>query len=276
MSVDPITLGFSPKSLHLDLATKAEIGIRTGDSGPHTSRTIMLSELNMLFEAAPLNTTRETYRELITENNSLAKRTASTRNSTFQRLSELYTLDETVLIFRLFRKIWDLSSSGRPLLALVAALSRDPILRVTAPTIIRMKAGEELSRQEMLDAISAFANGRLNETVIQAVLRNTASSWTQSGHLIGRSRKTRKMVEPNPYVVTYALLLGYILGARGSNLYKTIWAKVLDSTEGQLIDLSQDAKRLGLIDMRNSGGVVEVSPTRLLTEDERRLIHGTN
>lgn len=276
MSVDPITLGFSPRSLHLDIATKAEVGIKTGDSGPHTSRTIMLSELSMLFEATSAETSRQAYRELITVGNILAKRTASSRNITFQRLKELYTLDEAVLIFRLFRKLWDLSSSGRPLLALLAALARDPILRITASPILKMKNGEELSRQEVLDAIVAFTDDRLNETVVQAVLRNTASSWTQSGHLVGRSRKIRKFVEPNPYVVTYALLIGYILGARGVNLYKTLWAKVLDSTESQLIDLSQDAKRLGLIDMRYAGGVVELSPIRLLTDDERRLIHGTN
>ncbi len=276
MSIDPIALGFNPQNLHLDIATKAEVGIRTGESGSHTSRTIMLSELNMLFASAPLGATKDDYRALVTDNNILAKRTVSTRKITFQRLSELYTLDQAVLIFRIFRIIWEMSPSSQPLIALLAALARDPILRVTAPAIIRLKADGELSKQEMLDAITTFAGNRLNATVIQAVLRNTASSWTQSGHLIGRSRKTRRMVEPNPYVVAYALLLGYILGARGSNLYKTLWTKVLDSTASQLIYLSLDAKRLGLIDMRYAGGVVELSPTRLLTDEERRLIHGTN
>ena len=107
-------------------------------------------------------------------------------------------------------------------------------------------------------------------------MRNTSSSWTQSGHLKGRGRKYRQKVNPTPVVTTYALLLGYILGSRGSGLFSTFWAKVLDTPAEELISLATDAKRLGFLDLSQAGGVVEVSLSRLLTEDERLLIHGTD
>jgi len=37
-----------------------------------------------------------------------------------------------------------------------------------------------------------------------------------------------------------------------------------------------DAKRVGYLDLKVSGGVVEVSLSRLFTEEERRLIHGSD
>jgi hypothetical protein len=88
--------------------------------------------------------------------------------------------------------------------------------------------------------------------------------------------KYRQKVNPTPIVTTYALLLGYILGARGNGLFSTFWAKVLDTPTEELVSLATDAKRLGFLDLSQAGGVVEVSFTRMLTEDERLLIHGTN
>ena len=276
MKDDAISYGIDLEQQRLELATSPEIGIKTGKSGPHAGRTIMVEELRVLLDSAPMGTSKPEYRSLITESNVLAKRTLSARKNTYQRLTQLYSLDETVLIFRILRVLCEMNPESLPLIALLCALARDPILRSSCMPILLTKSGDELSKQAVLDAILSFVGDNLNDTVIQSVLRNVSSSWTQSGHLIGRSRKIRQLVKPTPYVVTYALLLGYILGGRGHNLYKTLWAKVLDSNESQLIELSQDAKRLGLIDMNYAGGVIEISPIRLLTEDERRLIHGTN
>ncbi len=57
-------------------------------------------------------------------------------------------------------------------------------------------------------------------------------------------------------------------------LFETLWSKVLDAPTDELISLAMDAKRLGCLDMKVAGGLVEVSLSRLLTEEERRLIHG--
>ncbi|MBW1706863.1 MAG: hypothetical protein JRJ86_17165 [Deltaproteobacteria bacterium] len=139
-----------------------------------------------------------------------------------------------------------------------------------------MRPGEELVRQKITEALSKSVENRFNENTLDKVVRNTSSSWTQSGHLTGRGRKYRQKVNPTPIVTAYALLMGYILGARGSGLFNTLWAKVLDTPAEELVSLATDAKRLGFLDLSQAGGVVEVSFTRILTEDERQLIHGTD
>lgn len=251
-------------------------GFRFGNKGTHTSRTIMFKELELLFEDQEPNAHREAYVSAIIEQNCLAKRTVSTRKLTCQRLSELYGLDPIIPLFRILRHLWQVDEIGRPLLAFLTALARDPLLRVTSETILQIKTGEELMRQKLTDALRQSVDSRLNDGTLNTTVRNISSSWTQSGHLKGRVRKIRQSVTPTPMVTTYALVLGYILGARGNGLFNTFWSKVLDTPQEELVSLATDAKRLGYLDISQAGGVVEVSFTRLLTEDERLLIHGTN
>ena len=68
----------------------------------------------------------------------------------------------------------------------------------------------------MTEALSEVAGDRLNEAILDKVVRNASSSWTQSGHLRGRSRKTRQRVRATPAAAAYALLLGFACGSRGS------------------------------------------------------------
>lgn len=276
MFIDPINFGFVPASEQQAIAVNGRIGFRFGDKGTHTSRTIMLEELSSLLRASNHSSSREEYRKLIIQDNCLGKRTFSTRRLSFQRLSELYGLDRSVLLFRVMHQLWEADERGRPVLALLLAMARDPLLRITALPIIRLRHGEELGRQSFTDALNRGTGSRFNEATLDKIVRNTASSWTQSGHLQGRSRKTRRMVSPTPAVVAFALLLGYVLGARGRVLFETLWAKALDAGADELIHLATDAKRIGYLNLKASGGVVEVSFSHLFTEDERRLIHGTD
>jgi hypothetical protein len=75
------------------------------------------------------------------------------------------------------------------LLALLTALGRDPLLRLTVAPILHMKPGEELARQQLTNAIRAGVDSRLSDSIVDKVVRNTAASWKQSGHLSGRGRK---------------------------------------------------------------------------------------
>ncbi|MCD6306398.1 MAG: hypothetical protein J7M32_08935 [Deltaproteobacteria bacterium] len=276
MKDDPIFKGNAHLLESIDSQPWFKAGFRFGDIGTHTSRTIMLKELLLLFEDQDPNASREDYVSAIVEHNCLGKRTVSTRKLTCQRLSELYGLDPSILLFRVLRSLWQIDENGRSLLAFLTALARDPLLRVTSIPILQMRPGEELVRQKMTEALSKSVENRFNENTLDKVVRNTSSSWTQSGHLTGRGRKYRQKVNPTPIVTAYALLMGYILGARGGGLFNTLWARVLDTPAEELVSLATDAKRLGFLDLSQAGGVVEVSFTRILTEDERQLIHGTD
>ena len=250
------------------------LGFKFGDKGTHTSRTIMVEELTGLLASCPEDAKRDDYVRAATEENCLGKRTVSTRKLTLQRLSELYGLDESVPLFRLLRVFWHADEGARPRLALLTALARDPLLRATAPVVLEMGPGEEIARQRMTDALRAAVQGRLNDDSLDKVVRNAASSWTQSAHLEGRSRKKRVRLTPAPASTAYAILLGYLMGVRGGALFETLFAHVLDRDANELTFLAMDAKRLGLLDIKSGGGMLVVSFDALLTEDERRLSHG--
>lgn len=250
------------------------VGFKFGDKGTHTSRTIMVEELSALLAACPVNAKRDDYVRAATEENCLGKRTVSTRRLTFQRLSELYGLDESMPLFRLLRVFWHADEGARPQLAFLTALARDPLLRATAPVVMEMAPGEEIARQRLTDALRAAVQDRLNDDSLDKVVRNAASSWTQAGHLEGRSRKKRVRLTPTAASTAYAMLLGYLMGVRGGALFDTLFAHVLDRELNELTFLAMDAKRLGLLDIKSGGGMLVVSFDALLTDDERRLSHG--
>jgi len=257
-------------STKADEARLRDTGFRWGQKGTHTSRTIMLDELRAVLANCRPDATRDEYLTAINEDNCLGKRTAATRKLSSQRLSELYALDPEVPLFRIMRRCWYTDRDGQAILALLLALARDPLLRVTAPPVLRMRPGEELARQQMTDAISRAVGGRLSESTLDKVVRNAASSWTQSGHLKGRGRKVRQSVTPTAATTAFALLLGHLASKRGAALFESLWAQVLDAPAGELMHLAMDARRLGFLDMSQSGGVIDVSFSRLLAPDERR------
>ena len=119
-------------------------GYRTGSKGTHTSRTIMLAELSQVLDAVPLEGGRADYATAIIDHNVTDKKTVATRRLTSQRLGELYGLDPSIVVFRSLRRFWDADPSGRPLLAQLCSLARDPLLRATAPVVLAVGPGGEL------------------------------------------------------------------------------------------------------------------------------------
>jgi hypothetical protein len=261
---------------NLNISSLTELGFRFGDKGTHTSRTIMLDELSTLLRVCPENSGRAEYVQALVEENCLGKHTQSTRRLTLQRLTELYAFNQAVPVFRLLRMFWHTDDKGHAQLALLAAMARDPLLRATAPVILSMSEGEEVARQRFTDAIRQAVNDRLNEATLDKVVRNTASSWTQSGHLEGRGRKKRKKIEPTPGSVAFALVLGYMLGTRGRILFETLFSRLLDRNVDELAFLAMEARRLGFLELKNSGGLLVVSFDGVLTGQERKLIDGQN
>jgi hypothetical protein len=240
-----------------------KVGYRFGGRGTHTSRTIMSAELTDLLSASPSSATRANYEAAIVDQNSLGKSTTASRRLTNQRLGELYGLDETIPVFRVLRRIWSIDEAGRPLLAMMCALTRDPLLRATVEPVLSLPVGTELVRSAFLGALRDVVGARLNDAVLDKVARNAASSWSQSGHLVGRMRKIRQRVEPTPGAVAYALWLGTMEGLRGDALLSSRWTAVLDRSGQELVPLVLHAKQLGLIHARVGGGVIEIDANRL-------------
>jgi len=253
-----------------------ELGFKFGDTGTHTSRTMMLDELSALLRQCRADASRGDYVRALVDENCLGKHTLSTRKLSLQRLTELYGVDAGVPLFRLLRVFWDADEKAHPLLALLAALARDPLLRATAPVVFGMKPGEEIARQRMTDALAQAVQGRLNDATLDKVVRNTASSWTQSGHLEGRSRKRRLKVVPTAASTAFALLLGFLMGNRARNLFETVFSGALDRDPHELTFLAMDAKRLGFLDIKSGGGLTVISFDGILKEPEKRLSYGAH
>ena len=267
-------LNFEAEIAQLPLKEALFWGFRSGDRGAHTSRTMMLDELSLLLCAVPDAISREDYAMAAMMENCLGKKTAANRRISLQRLTELYALDDRVVLFRVLRELWVLHNMSRPLLALLLALARDPLLRITASAVIHTPYDYELTRQSMKGALVEVAADRLNEHTLDTVIRNASSSWTQSGHLQGRVRKTRQCVQATPVATAYALLLGYATGRRGALLFQTPWCKVLDADTDELIEKAVAAKRFGLLDLKQSGSMIDVTfPVTLIGRTHRRS-HG--
>lgn len=223
----------------------------------------MLAELEAVLDAAPEAENRADYATAIIEGNCLSKATAATRRLSNQRLGELYGLDPDLTLFRVLRRLWFLDQSARPLLALLAAIARDPLLAATCPAIISLPAGAELLREPVKAALRASVGDRLNESTLEKVCRNAASSWTQSGHLEGRTFKKRRLVQASPTTVAFALYLAHAVGYRGIDLFSSGWLQLLDCDPGRARQLALETKRIGLIDLRMAGDVVELNVVRL-------------
>jgi hypothetical protein len=252
---------FFPPSGPGPLVEKA--GFRGGLVGTHTSRTMMLAELSAIFAALPGSPARQEYVDAVVEANCLAKPTTSTRRLTLQRLSELYALDPEVPLFRILRRLWNVDADSRPLLALLAALARDPLLMATAPAILSLPPGTEMVRQSIREALRSAVGDRLNDATLDKVIRNAASSWTQSGHLAGRTFKTRQKVHPSASAIAFALYLGEAVGFQGEGLLTSGWVKALDCRPSEALDAALDAKRIGLLDLRVAGDVFDLNLQRL-------------
>ncbi len=238
-------------------------GFRFGAKGTHTSRTMMFDELNAVLSVTNAQSRRQDYTNAIVEDNCLAKPTASTRRLTNQRLGELYGLDPSIPLFRVFRRLWDIDEQGRRLLALLCTVARDPLLASTTSAILTLSDGADYNRDPVKKALRDIVGDRLNDEILDKVVRNIASSWNQAGHLEGRTFKKRRLVQATPATTAFALYLAHLVGFRSLELFSSGWVMLLDCHASQARDLAIEAKRLNLIDLRISGDVVEIGLNRL-------------
>ncbi len=251
-------------------AAAEKVGFRFGARGTHTSRTIMFGDLAAVLGTCGRDASRADYGAAIVDENCLGKPTTATRRLSRQRLAELYGLDPDVPLFRVLRRLWDLGEADRHLLALLAALARDPLLRATAAPILALRPGEVLTRPPVISALRAAVGARLNDSILDKVARNAGSSWSQAGHLVGRTYKTRRRVLATAPAVAFALYLGEAAGYRGDDLLASTWLRVLDADPVKARESAIEARRIGLIDLQTAGEVLSLSLDRLDPRHGRR------
>jgi len=248
------------------------LGFRVKEGGTHNSRTMMFTELAILLDAAPQSTDGKAFQEMVIEQNILSKGTAGNRKKTLRHLVELYGLNPDIPLFRILRDYWDRSDQGKPVLAILCACARDSILRMTIKPLLSQQHGEEVDKAAIREALVADNPDRFSPASIKSIIQNTLGSWTTAGLLTGKVRKIRSQPKVTPINMAYALLLGYFSGARGQYLFQTEWSRILDLPTDQLYEMATQASRLGLINFKRIGNVMDVEFPHL-TSYERELLH---
>lgn len=244
----------------------AHHGFRLDTFGTILSRSILLEDLRALLAACPASATLADYRAAVLDENVLGKPTASARRIGFSRLCEFYLLNPEVLLFRALRDLWDADTAAQPLLALLCATARDPILRLITPFVLELPLGAAITPEAISNEAERQFPDKFSPRTRDTLGRNAASSWQQAGLLAGRRDKVRARAESRPTSVAYALLLGDLCGRRGAALFDTLWARMLDAPSHQLREQAVTASQQGWIEYRAAGDVVEISFRHLMRE----------
>lgn len=238
------------------------LGFRAQPGGAHLARTIMLAELGRVLQADP-HPGPDHAGSLILSQNILQKRTGSGRRLSLRHLHELYGLGGIPPpISRAMMALWVRAGDGQPMLAILAALAREVLLRDSAAIILAAPIGAAVRAPELATYFEHRYPGRYTPKMLRSLSQNCASSWTQSGHLGGKVRKERTRPEVSPATAAYAALFGSLAGFGGPALLACPWLAVLDRSEAELLTLLRGAEAHGLLRLRAGGDVIEIEVRR--------------
>ncbi|MGH7120785.1 MAG: hypothetical protein ACREFP_17665 [Acetobacteraceae bacterium] len=215
---------------------------------------MMLAELTALLSRGAAD--RAEY--AIIQDNLLGKPSVRARKAALARLRQLYGVGANCIICTVMRRLWQRDPVGRPMLALLCALARDPTLRAGAAAVLDAVRGEQVRWPSIAARFDAIHPGRLGEKMAKSLAQNAASSWTQAGFLKGAVRKERVRAKATPTAAAYAALIGSLCGFGGNRLLESRWLDMLDRPVEDRIELLRQAQGSGLARVRNVGGLLEI------------------
>ena len=185
---------------------------------------MMLAELTELLAAGAADRADDA----ILRDNLLGKPSVRARQAALYRLRQLYGVGKAWPICAVLHRLWERNRDGRPSLALLCALARDPPLRDGAAAVLDAALGERVRWPAIAASFEASNPGRLNEKMAKSLAQHAASTWTQAGFLKGAVRKERVRAKPTPAVAAYAALMASFCGFGGMRLVECRWLDVLD------------------------------------------------
>lgn len=249
-------------------------GFSYGKSGAHTARTMMFEELSSLLNHTSGEAgSTEDFRKAIVEDNCLGKPSGKSRELTFSHLRALYSLDPHTPIFRALLYFWQREEEGRPLLALLCAVARDPLLRKSFEWISAVPIGQQVTRESIEEKLVETYPDRFSPASRKSIAQNLNGTWTKSGHLSGRIHKIRQQARPTPAAAAFALYLGHLQGLRGEMLFHGDYSRILDHPPGEIMEQAELASRRGWILMKRLGSVIEVLFPALIRPEEKELLN---
>lgn len=238
----------------------SNLGFDDTPRGVHTSRTMMLAELESVMRDVDSVVNPAIVRRAILEDNILGKATRSGRKNSATKLIDLYSFDPEQQLYHAFELLWRDASTSRPVLALLLALSRDTVLRASVETIVGAPIGSTVTKEQFYRSLLSGFASKYAESTLQSTTRNIASSWRQAGHIKGENPIVRVKAPADTHAIALAVLIGYLRGLRGQNLLASTWVRLLDFDTEELAGVTSEAHRHGLITSRKIGEIIELAP----------------
>jgi hypothetical protein len=253
-------------SAGVDLGCAEAMGLRFEGGGGHQSKTIMLSELEVLLSAAEQRGMPAAV-VAVEKENLLGKASGAAGRSALANLNKLYSVKRPPPIVRALIRSWPMDVAARPLIAMLCALARDPLFRDTASAVIQAAPGEQVRWPALASAIELKHPGRFSPAMLKTLAQNCASSWTQSGHLAGAKSKSRRHVQATPEAAAFAALIAQAAGFGGPAILSSPWMAVLDASGDEQLGLLRRAQGRGLVRVRHAGAVFELMISPELTAE---------
>lgn len=249
---------------------RVRLGFVDGEHGAHSHATLMVRDLEVIFQATVPSSALADYARLVVVENVLGKRTTAARKHTLNNLMNLYALDPRVPVFRIFRELWHREASGHPILALMCAVARDPLLRDSAQVVLDLPPGQTLSSGTLATSIKR----QMAPATVNAIGTRMLSTWAQAGFLNSPRRRMRVHPHATPGAATYALALSFMEGSRGSLLLTTSWTRLLDRSSDEVLNLVRQAAQHRWIGYRAAGDVMDLRVEAWFTNEERGWCDG--
>lgn len=249
------------------------LGFSEAGVGGHSARSMMLPEMSILVNTLPFTVAKDDFTKAIVEENLLEKPTLSSRKKSLRHLVELYGLDSTRALFRVFWELGHVDFDSLPQLCLVCAYARDPQLRQSFELVRTLRLGEVLERAAMEKHLENGFPGRFSPAMKKSMAQNVNTTWTFGGHLAGKVKKIRRFPEPRPISAAYAMCVGYLTGLRGERLLDSAFAALVASNRSQLQTALALASARGLLSLKQAADIVEFDFSNLLTPAEQEYLH---
>ena len=250
----------------VDVASVGNAGLRISGGGGHQSKTLMLRELSALLSEAGSRGLAAAIIAVSSEN-LFGKTSGAASESALANLAKLYGIKAPPAIARALIRLWAVDATARPMLALLCALARDPLLRDAADVVMRTSLGGSLRWPQIAEEIERRHPGRFSPAMLKSLSQNCASSWTQSGHVSGKVAKTRTHAKASPEAAAFAALIAQYAGFGGPALLSSPWMVVLDAPPEERLGLLRRAQGRGLVRVRHAGAVFELKTSPELVDD---------
>ncbi len=196
-----------------------------------------------------------TFHDSLSEN-VVGKRTKSNLDKTNILLQKLYTFNPQYAPFRAFAYFWPLASeTDQRIMALLLALTREPLLAESADLVLNTRLGESATVEQFLEGLEHRHPDRYSKGSAHAIAQRLASSWKQAGYLEGKVKTRRVQPQPQLYAVTYALLLAYLHGERGEFILRSKWVQALGLPEAEVRKLAAEAALHNLLQYQAAAAV---------------------